>query len=68
MRGGVVKERCLSFRFIFVAECGLYFERLYRPVLAVFIAYVDRLLAALNPLPLYAALYIYDGCFILSFP
>ena len=52
---------------MFVAECGLYFERLYGPVLAVFIAYRDWPLVALNPLPLYAV-YLYDKCFVSSFP
>ena len=57
MRGGIVIERKMLV-FLFYVYGRVWPRDLYGPVLAVFIAYRDWPLVALNPLPLYAVLYI----------
>ena len=67
MSGGVVIERKM-FVFLFYVYGRVWPRDLYGPVLAIFIAYRDWPLVALNPLPLFKRFYIYDECFISSFP
>ena len=66
MSGGVVIERKM-FVFLFYVYGRVWPRDLYGPVLAVFIAYRDWPLVALNPLTALRG-YLYDECSVSNFP